>query len=47
MRVGEYTEIKGGKLMDGGHDSAAFSPDWDMAEIMEIARKLHDKARLR
>lgn len=47
VRVGEYTEIQGGSLVDGGHDSAAFSPDWDMEEIMEIAKKLHDKARLR
>ena len=47
VRVGEYSEIEGGKLVDGGHDSAAFSPDWDMGEIMEIAKKLHDKARLR
>ncbi|MVN89078.1 manganese catalase family protein [Deinococcus sp. HMF7620] len=47
VRVGEYTEIEGGDLVDGGHDSAAFSPDWDMGEIMEIAQKLHDKARLR
>lgn len=47
VRVGEYTEIPGGNLMDGGHDSAAFSPDWDMEEIRQIAQKLHDKARLR
>ena len=47
VRVGEYTEIQGGDLVDGGHDSAAFSPDWDMDEIMKIAQKLHDKARLR
>jgi Mn-containing catalase len=47
VRVGHYSEIEGGKPVDGGHDSAAFSPDWDMGEIMEIAKKLHDKARLR
>lgn len=47
VRVGEYTEIPGGKLMDGGHDSAAFSPDWDMEEIRQIAQALHNKARLR
>ncbi|PTA69376.1 manganese catalase family protein [Deinococcus arcticus] len=47
VRVGEYTEIQGGPTVDGGHDSAAFSPEWDMGEIMEIAKKLHDKARLR
>ncbi|WP_412027526.1 manganese catalase family protein [Deinococcus yunweiensis] len=47
VRVGEYTEIAGGPLVDGGHDSAGFSPEWDMGEIMEIAKKLHDKARLR
>lgn len=47
VRVGEYTEIEGGPTVDGGHDSAAFSPDWEMGEILEIAKKLHDKARLR
>ncbi|WP_104989524.1 manganese catalase family protein [Deinococcus sp. NW-56] len=45
--VDEYTSIEGGPNVDGGHDSGAFSPEWDMGEIMEIARKLHDKARLR
>jgi Mn-containing catalase len=47
VEVAPYTEIEGGSLVDGGHDSAGFSPDWEMGEIIEIAKKLHDKARLR
>ncbi len=31
----------GAPTVDGGHDSAAFAPEYDMAEIMEIAQKLH------
>ena len=36
----------GGPTMDSGHDSAEFSPEYSMDEIMEIAKQLHKKAGL-
>ena len=31
---------EGGEVKDSGHESAAFAPDYDMGELMEIANKL-------
>lgn len=36
----------GGPTVDSGHDSAEFSPEYSMDEIMEIAKQLHKKAGL-
>ncbi len=30
----------GGEAVDGGHESAAFAPEYEMEELMEIAKKL-------
>ncbi len=34
---------EGGETVDGGHESAAFAPEYEMGEIIEIAQKLHSK----
>ena len=31
---------EGGEAVDGGHESAAFAPEYDMGDLMEIASKL-------
>lgn len=36
---------EGGALVDGGHEAAAFAPDFTIEELLEVARKLYEKAK--
>jgi len=35
----------GGPVLEGEHDAAAFAPDFAVEELLEIAKKLYDKAK--